>query len=96
MGITQRRIKRLFRVTIKLKVNSDNAAEEVQPEGAQRQRYTSGILESKENIMKKAQVETGIEEWVVFSCADMGVDTGSGISGRGTSTGKDWETEGFT
>lgn len=92
MGIKQRRIKWLFSVTMKLKVSSGNAAEEVQPEGAQRQSHTHlGCWRAKRALWKKAQVEMGIEEWIVFSWADMGVDTGRGISGRGQAQAKTWK-----
>ena len=73
MGIEQRRIKQQRSVTVKLRIRSDDAASEVQTEGAQGQSHTSsGRAGGEENITEKAQREMGIEEWVVFPWVDMG------------------------
>lgn len=73
MGVEQRRIKQQRSVTVKLRIRSDDAASEVQTEGARGQSHTSsGRAGGEENITEKAQREMGIEEWVVFPWVDMG------------------------
>lgn len=50
---------------------------------------------SKENIMEKAQVELGIEEWLLMGRHGCGGDTGRSIPGRDTSVSKDLEEGNF-
>lgn len=95
MGVKQRRIKQLLSVTTKFRIGPDDAAQAVQPEGAQRQSHTNlGGGGAKRTLWKRHKWRWALQNG--FSRADMGAgETGRSIPGRDTSVSKDLEEGNF-